>query len=186
MAHPLPGGSRNLPRLTSLRFFAAFAVFLFHVDRLGIGWGLAKLFEWGYTGVTFFFVLSGFVLAWSFGPHVSARTFWRRRVARIVPVYVVVTLVAVPLLAPMADSFRPGVLVADLLGVQAWSPDTTVVYGLNKASWSLSVEMFFYAVFPLVAVMLWLRSRRGRYLIAGGCLALAALSAVAISAGLNP
>jgi peptidoglycan/LPS O-acetylase OafA/YrhL len=182
MTHSLPGGSRNLPRLTSLRFFAALAVFLFHVGRLGIGWNPARLFEWGYTGVTFFFLLSGFVLAWSFGPHVRVYSFWRRRVARIVPVYVVVTVAAVPLLGLMGETFRPGVLSADLLFVQAWSPDTSIVYGLNRASWSLSVEAFFYATFPVVAMMLWHAPRRRRWIVACCSLLVAGGVAVGLSA----
>ena len=54
---------RLLPRLTSLRAFAALAVFVFHLhaeDVASLPWGIARI---GGTGVAFFFVLSGFVLA---------------------------------------------------------------------------------------------------------------------------
>ena len=56
----------------------------------------------------------------------------------------------------------PGPLghVAELLLIQAWVPDNQVYAGGNGVTWSLSVEMFFYLVFPFAIVGL--RRLRGR------------------------
>jgi peptidoglycan/LPS O-acetylase OafA/YrhL len=69
--------------------------FLFHVGTHG--WRPLRLFDLGAVGVTFFFVLSGFVLAWSTSPDVGAGTIYRRRFARIYPSYLVMLLLAVAL-----------------------------------------------------------------------------------------
>jgi len=65
--------------LTSLRFFAAWLVVCHHFFA----------FEAGYAGVTFFFVLSGFILALNYAGRVDTpaqrRRFWLKRAARVYP-----------------------------------------------------------------------------------------------------
>lgn len=61
-------GVVNLPRLTSLRFFAASGVFMYHLCRIYPGMPLKATSTVGYVGVAFFFVLSGFVLTWAAVP----------------------------------------------------------------------------------------------------------------------
>lgn len=79
----------RLPALTSLRFFAALAVVFFHLHALHITSGQAwfhKLSSLGYVGVSFFFVLSGFILVYTYAGHTwKASVFWRARFARIYP-----------------------------------------------------------------------------------------------------
>ena len=79
---PAPAGRNNLPRLdslTGLRFFAAWLVLQHHFTNFGMIPGLARFTGFGTTGVTFFFVLSGFVLTWSFVPSdTPGRFYWRR------------------------------------------------------------------------------------------------------------
>lgn len=142
-----PHGSQ-LPRLTSLRIFGAFAVFLFHSDAWGLGhfFGLPSV---GYTGVAFFFVLSGFVLSWGTGTTTSARTFYRRRFARVWPSHAVMLVVAalVPVVA-FARSWPSAVANAFL--IQSWFVNAPhIQLGMNGVSWSLSAEAFFYLCFPL-------------------------------------
>src|SRR3712207_2880383 len=85
-----------LPSLTGMRFVAAFMVFCGHamaenlfgddsVNRALVNPALAGSF----TGVSFFFVLSGFVLTWSARDDDTKRRFWRRRFWRIYPVHLV-------------------------------------------------------------------------------------------------
>ena len=91
-AVPVPGG--NLRRLTSLRAFAALAVFGIHAGS-AFGWPLwQRLFGLGYAGVGFFFVLSGFVLTWATRPTTRPQVFWWRRFARIYPAYIGVGVIA--------------------------------------------------------------------------------------------
>jgi len=85
--HKLP----PIKSLTSLRFFAAIYVVLFHESANPghfVFFPLAARFvASGYTAVTLFFVLSGFILAYNYGRIRSRKEFWISRFARIYPVY---------------------------------------------------------------------------------------------------
>lgn len=88
---------RRLDALTGLRWWAAFWVFGYHLlNYTGMPLLIAAPLEIGSIGVTFFFVLSGFVLTWSMTGEVSASTFYTRRFARIWPSHIVALLLAIP------------------------------------------------------------------------------------------
>lgn len=143
------GVGKDLPRLTSLRAFAAFAVFLFHV-RKNTEWSVGDSFvAHGYTGVGFFFILSGFVLTWSTKPSVTTTDFYVRRIARVYPSHFVMLLIAL-MLPRLAHPVTPTGIVANVTLTQAWFPDWDVAFGLNAVSWSLSNEFFFYAFTPFL------------------------------------
>lgn len=136
----------HLRSLTSLRFLAAGVVLLHHLPLAMPGLlGLLYLAQAGYVGVTFFFVLSGFVLAYS-QASLSRVDFYVRRGARIYPVHLLTALVMVLLL--LRNEVAWGALPFNLALVQAWSPDANVHLSFVGASWSLSCEAFFYACFP--------------------------------------
>ena len=81
-------GGAQLPELTSLRFFAALAVVLHHVAEVnGQSPFMALCDAFGWLGVTFFFVLSGFVLMWAFDPQITAAQFLIRRLTRVYPLH---------------------------------------------------------------------------------------------------
>lgn len=105
----------------------------------------------GYVGVTFFFVLSGFILTWTHSPSDTARKFWSRRFARIYPVHLLTLVIAVVMLVSgLRDiSGSPSWFVPQLLLVQSWIPRLHLPQ-FNAPSWSLSDESFFYLLFPLV------------------------------------
>jgi peptidoglycan/LPS O-acetylase OafA/YrhL len=160
-----------LPRLTSLRIFAALAVFLAHLDAYDVLAPGKEPFRLGYTGVSFFFVLSGFVLAWGTRPGLPVRTFYRRRFARIWPSHLTVLVVAA-LVPSVAVSRGWDVVGPNALLVQAWWRDDAMAYGMNGVSWSLSCEATFYLLFPLI--MRSVLGRRVWLLWAAAFLALAA------------
>lgn len=172
----------RLEGLTGLRAVAALQVVFYHFGAYAFADApslLRGLQQTGHAAVTLFFVLSGFVLAYNYAEPlargaVSRRRFWRARFARVYPLYALVVLVEIGL---MARSQAPpaqiaGATVGDLLGAQAWIPSITNLG--NVPGWSVSVELFFYALFPLLAA----RPRRP-WLAAGGfwllALAMAAL-----------
>ncbi|RIJ46517.1 acyltransferase [Clavibacter lycopersici] len=164
----------SLPSLTGLRWVAAFVVFAYHVRNTGYFSGHAQdamsaVFGAGATGVSLFFLLSGFVLAWSDRPGRGIVSFWRHRLARIYPVHLV-TLVAALLLAagtlPAIRTGDPHAVVADALLVSSWKADWWQAG--NPVSWSLTCEAFFYLVFPLVIPLL--RRARADLLIAAAVL----------------
>ena len=143
----------TLVGLTSIRFFAAMWVVCYHLR-----WGLKlpelldRFFEAGYSGVTLFFILSGFILSYNYLPReFTLRDFWSARVARILPIYFFALLVSFPLSAGFAHmngrSFFPGALPALFL-MQAWIPQSALTW--NWPGWSLSVEAFFYLLFPFL------------------------------------
>jgi peptidoglycan/LPS O-acetylase OafA/YrhL len=155
-----------LPILTSLRFFAAAEVVVFHIsvgpNSAAIPEGLFKnLASGGYAAVSFFFVLSGFVLTYAHagstereGCIVNARRFWMLRFARLAPAYYLALLLAAPGIAAfIASNFpAPAAFIGPLLVpvfLQAWWPPLAQTW--NFPAWSLSVEWLFYALFPWLA-----------------------------------
>ncbi|MEU1545166.1 acyltransferase [Nocardia sp. NPDC005745] len=150
----------ELPSLTGARWWAAFAVFVLHalVFLPVYPFQKSQLFrtihgfvpmQSGAAGVTFFFVLSGFVIYWSSRDGKSVRLFYRRRILKIYPTHLVAALVFV--VAAGVPLARPVVWAPNLLLVHTWVPKWTTLGGLNVPSWSLCAELLFYLSFPLVA-----------------------------------
>lgn len=145
-----------LPSLSGLRFIAALQVFAFHAY---VGqWFRSHAADQRYfamlgTGgvaVSFFFVLSGFVLTWSARPTDTARRFWRRRFWRIAPNYVVAWVLALILLLLTTGAPTASQSVPNLFLVQSWVPRSKVFFSMDWPSWSLSCEVFFYLCFPVL------------------------------------
>ncbi|WP_203852413.1 acyltransferase family protein, partial [Dactylosporangium siamense] len=147
----------RLPSLTGLRWAAALVVFGQHLLEQyynpqlvaakpvrSVVW--AALTHGGGLGVSFFFVLSGFVLAWSARPGERAGTFWWRRFSKVYPATLVTTVVA----AFLIGGAGPLQLATHLTLTQSWVPRRDVYTALNLVSWSLSCEAFFYLCFPLL------------------------------------
>jgi len=144
-------------------------------------WGpLASVMGAGYSGVSFFFILSGFILTYSHATEWElgrgdAKRFWVARFARIYPVYLLSMLFAGYL---GFQFFRKPVhilaYIADLLMVQSWS--VRMVNFFHVTAWTISVEMFFYLVFPFLLLRLRPTSRRKGYLAVFGFWLLAMLA----------
>ncbi|MEU7731184.1 acyltransferase [Streptomyces sp. NPDC040724] len=166
----------KLPSLTGLRFFAALSVFFFHSSLTdspippnapinpfadaSIADGFSTAFgKAGYLGVSFFFVLSGFVLAWAAKPGERVTAFLRRRLLKIFPNHVVVFAAAMLLFAGSAVT---GVAdwLPNLFLIHTWWPQPTVNLSVNPPSWSLGSELLFYMLFP--ALIGPIRRLRGR------------------------
>ncbi|MFG3503877.1 acyltransferase family protein [Streptomyces sp. NPDC047821] len=170
---PSPPGRDRLPSLTGLRFWAALLVVLYHLSRqAGEIPGVSEAVWYGRSGVTFFFVLSGFVLAWTYdGRRVPAKVFLWRRFARIWPLLAATTVLSVGAWLALGTEVSAKAVTASLLLVHAWVPDPVVLRGGNPAAWSLSDEAWFYLIFPLLMALPAVRSPRGRRWIAAGCCA---------------
>ncbi len=169
--------TRRLPSLTGLRFAAALGVFVYHCQaRLPSVAVLRPLVAAGQTGVSFFFVLSGFVLTWSATARpAGAGVFWRRRAARILPSYLVSWVIGIPVaLAAFGGWPSTGALLSTMTLTQAWFDDKSLFFGVNGVAWSLSCEVLFYALFPML--VRWVHHLRGASLRRAmvGCLAVSA------------
>jgi hypothetical protein len=133
----------------------------------------------GQYGVTFFFVLSGFILTYRYGDWfeggVTESRYWlfqRFRFARIYPVYVLGLLLDTPWhLAERSQAGQLGAVgptywaswLINLFGLQAWVPSVPFSMFWNTPAWSVAAEFFFYATFPFVCAWLgrWRPSRTG-------------------------
>ncbi|MDR3082791.1 MAG: acyltransferase, partial [Streptomyces sp.] len=154
---PEPASLPLLPSLTGLRWVAALLVFGLHVRNFGYFSGFGdRIATWafgaGASGVSFFFVLSGFVLTWSVRPNDRTLAFWRRRFARIFPVHLVTAVIALLMAYLLAHQAKPTATqtLANFLLVHSWWRPWWQT--LNPVSWSLACEAFFYAAFPLLAL----------------------------------
>ena len=149
-------GPERLDALTGLRFVAAAAVSLSHLQLwLHLDeWNLGTL---GSSGVGFFFVLSGFILAHVYrsgNRSLEPVPFYMARFARIWPVHATCLFLMIgangvgPSKEPVTATHR---IVEHALLLQSWTTDIHWAHSLNGPAWSLSVEAFFYALFPLLA-----------------------------------
>ncbi|HEU5156432.1 MAG TPA: acyltransferase [Streptosporangiaceae bacterium] len=148
--------------MTAFRFWAALVVVLYHLSRqVGPIPGVQELVWYGRTGVTFFFVLSGFVLAWTYdGAGISAAVILWRRFARIWPLHAVTTVISVVVYLAIGTAVPVSAVMASLALVHAWFPSPVIFTGGNPAAWSISDEAWFYLIFPaLLAVLAVQRSR---------------------------
>ncbi len=155
-----------LPALTSLRYFVALHVAFYHFVRPFSRWGyLAGFFGAGYTGVSFFFVLSGFILTYTHAQEYESGNgspvrFWVARFARIYPVYVLSMLMTGYVQRHLfSETLHRVAYGLYFLMVQSWSVRVGVFF--NVPSWSLSCEAFFYVVFPYIFLKLRPRERFG-------------------------
>lgn len=164
---------RLLPSLTALRLFAASYVLLYHLIPVTGSereqpalW--QRLVGAGFTGVSCFFILSGFILAYTHPTVADRWRFYRARFARIYPLYLFAFLFALPnfLLTVLHNGahFLLWAIPADLLLLQNWFP--SIALAVNTPAWTLSCEAFFYLLFPFLVTLPWLRSRHPVRLLA--------------------
>jgi peptidoglycan/LPS O-acetylase OafA/YrhL len=163
--------------LTSVRFFAALYVVFFHTK-----WGvkpntlLDVILSLGYVSVSFFFLLSGYILATVYlrqNRQVTRRVFYLARFARIYPIYIASVLAETPyVLAVRVAKYgvvMAAVRVSAMLGasvsmMQMWMPTFAII---NVPSWSLSIETCFYLAFPILGAWLWQLDKKVILSIAG-------------------
>lgn len=165
----------HLKALTGLRFFAAIHIVLFHylLSEPSTSYPskyLKNFVEHGYSGVSLFFILSGFVLAYNYtNISVNApgelRRFWISRLARIYPLYLLILIISSPSIisrlihatSALFPELLSTVILTPLL-LQAWTPWTACHW--NCPGWALSVEIFLYVLFPFMAAYISQRSTR--------------------------
>jgi len=155
--------------LHALRFIFALMVFMSHLNYVippeNKFWSFLYryIFREGYIGVSFFFILSGYILAYRYIDSIreqnfSFKTFINRRFARILPMYYVGLLVALPLsyseLIHGNTIFYFKKLITNIFLFQSFIPINDYYFSFNGVSWSISTELFFYVCFPFIAAFL--------------------------------
>jgi len=162
-------GKGSIPAVASWRGIAAFLIFIFHFwgfflqgeSSKKIGWGIfdfTPFFKAGHVALDFFFVLSGLLLfvsisRKSFGAKSLApvfKSFLNKRFVRLWPLAAFFTVLIFLLRGPDFFLSRIGWanLLAHLTFTQSFFQQT--YWGLNPVMWTLTVEMLFILVLPLV------------------------------------
>lgn len=157
-----------IPPLTSLRFFFALMVFGAHCYVIDDFFG-AHFFKEGFVGVSFFFVLSGFIIAYNYQQKLeegltTKRSFWVARIARVYPLHWLTLLLAAVLggyvtASGPADWLRH--FLASLTLTNAYVPRPDYFFSFNSPAWSLCCEQLFYFSFPFLVPL----ARSGRRLL---------------------
>ncbi len=147
---------RYLVEIDQLRFVAAGQVFVFHFFHVYKGGWVARpdrawmgLITEGHTGVSLFFVLSGFIFMTiaQGGEAIDYRIFLRNRILRIAPLYLVIFVIAISM---HRDRFVASDLLY-LLVTNIGDPPTSWHF-ITGPAWSISVEFAFYLIFPFLAM----------------------------------
>ena len=168
-----------LDSLTILRGPAALFVFFYHTRWAHV----VPSASVGYVGVALFFVLSGFVLTWSYKPADGAKKFYLRRFARVYPLHLFFFALALAILVLTQEAPSAGATLSNLVLLHAWVPNWDYIFSVNGVSWSLGCEAFFYACTPLVLGWLSRRSPKAGYTVLTGwfLLTAAVTSAIALT-----
>jgi len=184
--------------LTGIRFIAAIFVFNAHIITPTSAGSVASSLSFaGNDWMTMFFMLSGLVLTWNYETALSGpirgralRSYFVARFARIYPLYLVALIAAAVALSIRSGEFYTTVanpeFALHVFALQTWSPDLAVAYGYNAPGWSVGVEIFLYALFPLLLIPFRSIHDKPWALVAVGVASIAvvvALTAVLVIAG---
>lgn len=175
---------KDIPELTGIRFFAAFVVCAYHFSP---GFGMTSISTAlqapAMSAVSLFFILSGFILSYSYLPRLSTTKLWYffwARFARLAPAFITVMIAMIPIRllflmsSPEAAKIAYGLSLDSPILVLSWLANLSLVavfipmlnpwlYFWNPPAWSLTAEVIFYMGFPFV-ITLFNRIKRESFL----------------------
>ena len=131
--------------LQSLRFFFIMLVVLSHYIGSSFDFG-------GECGVSFFFILSGFVLSFAYSERISkgifsTKPFLLRQWTKIYPLHIITFIIMFALDLRLGKYCDITAVIANILLLQSWVPADSFYFVANSPSWFLCDILFFYAVF---------------------------------------
>ena len=143
----------RLEQITFTRFLAAIGIVLFHFGTQTAPFNFqptAFLFTEGNIGVSYFFILSGFIMVISYSGKgtIPLVDYYRKRVARIYPLYLLAILLFFAYFIFVHGIIDYTAMGLNILLLQSWSPKYALSF--NGPGWSLAVETLFYLLFPLL------------------------------------
>ncbi|MEW6402396.1 MAG: acyltransferase, partial [Chloroflexota bacterium] len=177
---------KRIDQLTSTRFLAMLTVMFYHgaggiyVQAINF-FPIAPILFAGPASVSYLYVLSGFVMSLVYyrpQEKFDVGSYWRARFVRIYPLYLLSFLLTCLYYYDFIARIKPAKILANLFVWQAWFPQ--YAQSFNIASWSLSVEGFFYFIFPFfvmwayrqsmkklisLSVILWIASQVIHYIL---------------------
>lgn len=171
-----------IPEIDGLRFVAIVSVLIFHLQTFiyqkdthtylttfSADW-LTELCRRGHYGVPLFFIISGFILGRPFAAHylsggraIRLKAYFTKRLTRLEPPYILVmTLllfgaVFIAKTLPVSEAIKS--YLASIFYVHNFIYGEEVMPKLNTVAWSLEVEVQFYLLAPLAALVFTLDNR---------------------------
>lgn len=154
------GKHNKLPLIQVFRGIAALLVVAYHLTirsaEILNQTLLFGIFKFGYAGVDFFFVLSGFIIYYvhkqDIGKPNKFFEFISKRLVRIYPIYLLITLLILPVyLIGYGDAYKTdiGVIIKSLLLL----PQNKGIYPVLNVGWTLSFEALFYVMFSIAILL---------------------------------
>jgi peptidoglycan/LPS O-acetylase OafA/YrhL len=151
--------------LHSFRFVFAMMIFFHHIEINGV-----RIFDAGGScAVTFFMILSGFLLTLGYGekvlkPQFSFKPYITKRLMHIYPVHLLMLLIFILAFHKYAlANIAP--LLPNMLLLQSWIPDKIFYFSFNGVSWYLSDTILFYLLFPTIIRCIYSLKRGGALLL---------------------
>lgn len=165
------------PNLNSIRFVAALAVMIHHIELTKYWFGQPNIYTssfvggvFGQLGIILFFVLSGFLITYLLLAEqqatetISIKNFYIRRILRIWPLYYFIVILGLFILPHIKAMAVPGYteqihdhFLSKTLMFLSFIPD--VAYAMYKhvpyaeQAWSVGVEEQFYVIWPLLIAL---------------------------------
>lgn len=142
----------RLDQLTFTRFIAAISIVILHYGEATFPFSHPDawaIFQQGFLGVSYFFVLSGFIMivAYSNYSHVNPAEYYKNRFARLYPMLALSVIPYFYFLAVHQFSSLTDILL-NLSTLQSWIPGKAMA--ANYPLWSLTAEVFFFMCFPFL------------------------------------
>jgi peptidoglycan/LPS O-acetylase OafA/YrhL len=160
---------KRLDQLTFTRFAMVLLVLFYHgtgefyTNAINV-FPFSALLRSAPTAVAYLYVLSGFVMSLVYyrpNEKFDIAAYWRARFVRIYPLYIISFLLVCVYYSDSLFQIKPQKILANLFVIQAWIPAYSQSF--NYAAWSMTVEFFFYAIFPFL--ILWVARQSTRKLI---------------------
>jgi peptidoglycan/LPS O-acetylase OafA/YrhL len=157
---------KRLDQLTFTRFLAVALVLFYHggggiyiqaIDRFPI----SSILQAAPTAVSYLYVLSGFVMSLVYHrpkERFDVRAYWTARFVRIYPLYIISFLLVCLYYVDFIGQIKAPKILANIFVIQAWYPP--YAQSFNYAAWSMTVEFFFYLVFPFFTMWAYRQSTR--------------------------
>jgi peptidoglycan/LPS O-acetylase OafA/YrhL len=160
----------RIEQLTFTRFIAAISIVIYHFGMGLYPFGtdaVSFLFKQANLGVSYFFILSGFVMIIAYSGNgkgrIDSRKYYSNRLARIYPAYFLALMILVVYLLLRSKSFSGMAFALNLFVIQSWFPPYALT--MNGPGWSLAVEFFFYALYPFLFNRIYSKAGPGRLIL---------------------
>jgi peptidoglycan/LPS O-acetylase OafA/YrhL len=178
----------RIEQLTFTRFIAAISIVIYHfgMDLYPFKTeAVSFLFRQANLGVSYFFILSGFVMIIAYSGNgkgrIDSKKYYSNRMARIYPAYFLALMILVVYFLVRSRSFSGMAFGLNLLVIQSWFPGYPLT--MNGPGWSLAVEFFFYALYPFLFNRIYSKVSLGRIVLP--VLLFWVVSQVLFNAGIN-